>query len=212
MPKKIMASLVFLLAICFAGTGMAATEPAGTLDDINRAIEEADSQAFQQLVDIDGILEDSLNVFLRELKNPEMANKLPPLLGLMFSQAATQSEGGETLRGLLRSEARNFVLNGVESGVFAGRKPQATNSQGNQSLFGPIFSAASLGRKAVIGKGKPTKSGNAWLMPFTVRDYGNERDYDVKGRFTRQNDGSVRLTGIENIPALLAQICAENAE
>ncbi len=146
---------------------------------------------------------------MRELKNPETASKLPPLLALMFSQAAAQSEGGETLRGLLRSEARNFVLNGIESGAFAGRKPIVANSQ---NLFGPIFSAASPGRKAVIGKGKPTKSGNMWLMPFTVHDYGNERDYNVKGRFTRQNDGTVRLTGIENIPALLAQIGAENAE
>lgn len=209
MLKKIVASLVFLLAIGLAGTGMAATEPAGALDDINRAIDEADSKAFQQLVDIDGILADSLNAFLRELKNPETASKLPPLLALMFSQAAAQSEGGETLRGLLRSEARNFVLNGIESGAFAGRKPIVANSQ---NLFGPIFSAASPGRKAVIGTGKPTKSGNMWLMPFTVHDYGNERDYNVKGRFTRQNDGTVRLTGIENIPALLAQIGAENAE
>lgn len=209
MPKKIVANLVFLLAIVLAGKGLAATEPAGALDDINRAVEQADSAAFQQLVDVDGILEDSLNVVLRELKNPEMTNKLPPLLTLMFSQAAAQSEGGEILRGLLRSEARNFVLNGVESGAFAGRKPQAVNSQ---SLFGPIFSAASLGRKAVIGKGKPKKSGNDWLMPFTVHDYGNERDYTVNGRFSRQADGTVRLTGIENIAALLAQIGAENAE
>ena len=45
MLKKIVASLVFLLAIGLAGTGMAATEPAGALDDINRAIDEADSKA-----------------------------------------------------------------------------------------------------------------------------------------------------------------------
>ncbi len=76
MLKKIVASLVFLLAIGLAGTGMAATEPAGALDDINRAIDEADSKAFQQLVDIDGILADSLNAFLRELKNPETASKI----------------------------------------------------------------------------------------------------------------------------------------
>lgn len=209
MPIKFVAGLLLALAICLAGNARAATEPAATLDAINRAIDQSDTQTFQKLVDVDGILEESLNIFLRELKKPEISEKLPPLLTLMFSQATAQSESGETLRGLLRDEARAFVLNGVDSGAFAGRKPINANAQG---LLAPLFSGASLGRKVITGGGKMVKSGNAWLMPFTVHDYGNERDYTVKGRFSKNDDGSMQLVGIENIPALLAQIGAENME
>lgn len=209
MPIKIVAGLILALAIGLSGNAAAAAEPAATLDAINRAIDQGDTQSFQKFVDVDGILNDSLNTFLRELKKPEITDRLPPLLTLMFSQAAAQSESGETLRVLLRDEARAFVLNGVDSGAFAGRKPINANAQG---LLAPLFNGASLGRKAITGGGKVVKSGNSWFMPFTVHDYGNERNYTIKGRFSKNSDGSMRLVGIENIPALLARISAESME
>ena len=55
------------------------------------------------------------------------------MVALLFTQAASK-EGN--VRSLLLNETRAFVLNGISSGAFAGRKPSGNAAQG---LLAPLF-------------------------------------------------------------------------
>lgn len=175
-----------------------AQNPTRCLDSIGRAIDAADSAAFARLVDVDGLVEQALSLFLQELARPENAAQLPPMLALLLSGA------GEGVRALLRNEARAFVLNGVSSGVFAGRQPRG----GGQGLLAPLFADASLGRKELRADGPARRQNGDWLLPFVLHDHGNGQDYPVLGRFSATASG-LRLTGIDNLPELMERIRRE---
>lgn len=200
----------YLLASVFIflhGLAYSATHPADALDEINSAIENANVGNFESAVDLDALLDDALGTFLLEVKNPEMANSLPPLLSLMFSQAGAAN--GETLRGLLKGEVKSFVLNGVSSGAFAGRRQASANPRG---MLAPLFADVSFGAKKITAKGQSTPTTDGWLTPFTLHDAGNGNDYDITGEFRRESDGRVRLARIQNLPALMRRLASESRE
>lgn len=199
--KSFFPALLLLLAMPLL---LAATPADKCLNQIKNAIETGDSAAFEQLVDMDGILSNILDVFLVEAARPENATRIPPMLALMFSQAANQP----AIRNLLLQEARSFVSNGISSGAFAGRQPKTGAQQG---WLAPLFANASIGRKEIGGEGQSVGDGkNGWYLPFSVHDYGNGNDYPVLGHFTPSENGA-RLTGIGNLEQLFAQIQQEAA-
>lgn len=173
--------------------------PEECLNKISGAIENADAAAFAQAIDLDSVLSSSLEVFLKNPRN----SQLTPMLALLFSDSAGQ--GGQAIRNLLLQEARAFVLSGVSSGAFAGHRPDSSKTQG---LLAPLFANASMGRKEIRSVGTATKDGDDWLMPFTVHDYGNDRDYLLAGRFGSAQGGFC-LRSIENLDQLLEQIQKE---
>lgn len=181
-----------------------AQNPTRCLDSIGRAIDAADSAAFARLVDVDGLVEQALSLFLQELARPENAAQLPPMLALLLSGAGSEGAAGEGVRALLRNEARAFVLNGVSSGAFAGRQPRG----GGQGLLAPLFADASLGRKELRADGPARRQNGDWLLPFVLHDHGNGQDYPVLGRFSATASG-LRLTGIDNLPELMERIRRE---
>lgn len=183
--------------------------PRQCLLEAGKAIDAADASAFERLVDVDAILEEALDIFLREARKPEVARELPPMLAILFSQAASRDSGASTVRSLLLSESRAFVLNGVSSGAFAGREPTGKEAQG---LLAPLFANASTGRKEIrsVGRARPDASGaQGWLVPFVVHDAGNGRDYEILGRLSPVENG-FRLTSVKNLDALLRRIIEES--
>lgn len=202
-----MKSFIALIFIMLCAPALAATDPAGALDEINAAIENADTRAFEAAVDLDALLDDALGVFLREVRNPAMANNLPPLLSLMFSQAGAAN--GETLRGILRGEVKSFVLDGVSSGAFAGRRRISANPRG---MLAPLFADISPGAKTITGKGQTIQTAEGWTTPFTLHDSGNGNDYSITGAFRRDSDGRARLARIDNLAALMMRLARESGE
>lgn len=183
--------------------------PRQCLLEAGKAIDAADVSAFERLVDVDAILEEALDLFLREAQKPEVARQLPPMLAILFSQAAPRDSGVGTVRSLLLSESRAFVLNGVSSGAFAGREPTGKDAQG---LLAPLFANASTGRKEIrsVGRARPDGSGaQGWLVPFVLHDAGNGRDYEVLGRVSLV-EKAFRLTSVKNLDALLRRIIEES--
>ena len=179
-----------------------ADAPARCLAEAAAASDNADVAAFERQVDVDAILEQAMGEVMRVMEQPETAAGMPPLLGLVFSQAA--GDGGAAVRTLLKNEARAFILNGVASGAFAGRPVKG----GGSGLLAPLFADASLGRKEIRDVGNPTADGEGWLMPFVVHDSGNGEDYAVVGRFSPTETGC-RLTSVENLPELFERIRRE---
>lgn len=169
---------------------------------ISSAIDAGDTAAFNRLADMDAILNQSLDVFLVHAAKPENSSAIPPMLALMFTQAANQP----TVRALLLQEARAFLLNGIATGAFAGKTLSAAQQQ---SLLAPLFARASIGRKEIRSLGKAVEDGeNGFFLPFNIHDFGNGNDYAIVGHFTPGGDG-LRLTGIENLEQIFAQIQKE---
>ena len=196
---------VLLLAVMVlqAGFALATTDPRQCILEAGSAVDKSDVGAFEKQVDVDAILEQALNLFVRRAQDPEAAKDLPPMVALLFTQAASK-EGN--VRSLLLNETRAFVINGISSGAFAGKKPSPTASQG---LLAPLFADASTGRKEIKNVGQPRRDGEGWLVPFVVHDGGNGESYDVTGRVTTVN-GAMRLTSVANMESLLRKVAAES--
>ena len=195
--------LLCLAVVLQAGFAIAATDPRQCILDAGSAVDKSDVAAFERQVDVDAILEQALNLFVRRAQDPEAAKDLPPMVALLFTQAASK-EGN--VRSLLLNETRAFVLNGISSGAFAGKKPSATTSQG---LLAPLFADASTGRKEIRSVGQARRDGDGWLVPFVVHDGGNGESYDVTGRVT-SSKGELRLTSVANMESLLRKVAAES--
>lgn len=197
---------IFCLAM-FTLTGQSlAEDPRGHIQEIGDAIDSADAESFVRLVDIDAILNNALEVFVEEATRPENASRLPPMLALIVQQLKGV-KGPSPVRDLLLGEGKNFVLAGISSGAFAGRKPESSSSQG---LLAPLFESASLGRKEIRNIGQPRQTAKGWLVPFVIYDHGNELEYPVKA-LLEQKDGDLKLTGLENMRQLIYQIGEESA-
>ena len=196
---------VFLLLFLLFSTSnvYAAESPRQCILDAGRAVDTADVTTFQKLVDVDAVLEQALDILVRRASDPQIARDLPPMLTLLFSQAA-QREG--SVRALLLNEARMFVLHGVSSGAFAGRQPVRDTAKG---LLTPLFADASKGRKEVRNVGQARRDGEGWLVPFMVHDGGNGETYAVTGRVTTTADGFC-LTSLANMEDLLTRVVTEH--
>lgn len=196
-------ALLWIALVLQAGFALAATDPRQCILEAGSAVDKSDVTAFEKQVDVDAILEQALNLFVRRAQDPEAAKDLPPMVALLFTQAASK-EGN--VRSLLLNETRSFVLNGISSGAFAGKKPTATSSQG---LLAPLFADASTGRKEIKNVGQARRDGDGWLVPFVVHDGGNGESYDVTGRVTTSK-GEMRLTSVANMESLLRKVAAES--
>lgn len=143
------------------------------------AVDNADAACFEQLVDMDAILHEAVDLFMKEAAKPENSSLLPPMLALMFSGAALAEDNGLGVRTLLVSEARAFVHNGIASGAFAGKSVQGYEAEG---WVAPLFESVSRGRKEIRNVGTPVRQGQDWIVPFVLRDHGNGNSYAVRAR------------------------------
>ena len=203
---------LFLMTLClgFAAPSLAAGTAAAARQCVvqaGKAVESADTAAFEKLVDMDGILAAALDIFVRRAKQPQAAAELPPMLAILFSQAASGEQGSATVRALLLNESRAFIVNGISSGAFAGRKVEGRAAQG---VLAPLFADASIGRKEIRQVGEARAKNGDWLVPFTVYDHGNGESYRVNGRVNFDGGSTGRLVAVENLEALMGQVAEES--
>ena len=203
---------LFLMTLClgFAAPALATGSAAAARQCVvqaGKAVESADTAAFEKLVDMDGILAAALDIFVRRAKQPQAAAELPPMLAILFSQAASGEQGSATVRALLLNESRAFIVNGISSGAFAGRKVEGRAAQG---VLAPLFADASTGRKEIRQVGEARAKNGDWLVPFTVYDHGNGESYRVNGRVNFDGSSSGRLVAVENLEALMGQVAEES--
>ena len=201
--------VTFLLLFLLAGSAIAAGTASGArqcVTDIGLAVDRADAAAIERLVDVDTILAAALDIFVQRARDPRVAEELPPMLAILFAQAAPGEQGNATVRAVLLSESRAFVMNGISSGAFAGRRVEGRAAQG---VLAPLFADASTGRKEVRQVGEARAKNGDWLVPFTVYDHGNGENYRVTGR-VRFNDGKARLVEVENLDAHMGQVADES--
>ena len=202
---SVLAGFVFCVCLVLAQSTAFAESPRQCVETISQAIDQADVSLFSRKVDVDSLVGQALDLFLASVNQPGCTENLPPMLALALSQAMRHEGAARSIRSLLFTEARGFLLHGVASGAFAGRKPSPSSEAG---YLAPLFANASLGRKEIvqIGEGEPAAGG--WIVPFTLLDDGNGMEYAVNG-FVTEVDGALKLTKIVNLPELFAQIQEE---
>lgn len=180
---------------------LAAGSPEACIGEIRNAIIQADEKKFEKLVNVDGIINDALDIFLQEISKPGNAVELPPLLAILFSQIAKGGTDNNKLKMFLSAETKSFVINGISTGAFSGSKPV----RGGNGMIAPLFHDASTGKKEIRNIGKARIVKNGWIVPFFLHDFGSGYSYRVRGLVNKSNKG-FRLVAIENIKFLLIQI------
>ncbi|MDR1855716.1 MAG: hypothetical protein LBR22_00935 [Desulfovibrio sp.] len=180
--------------------------PAACIKAIGDAVDRADVEEFKRRVDMDAILDDGVERFLKAASYPQVAEQLPPIAALIISQAQRSPQGRQSLKQLLVQQMSAFILRGVGSGAFGGRP-----SQGGRDGIPPLLGDASMGRKHILSIGEAKTKGNGWSVPFTVRDEGNGRNYPVVGTVRRESQG-MRLVAVDNIDDIMQSIATEVME
>lgn len=198
-------ALVLGLALTRMSWPVMAMDPREHIEEIGRAIDSADAQIFAELVDMDALLNNALNVFVEEASRPENARRIPPMIALILPQL--RLEGPSPVKDLLLGEAKNFVLAGISSGAFAGRR---SNISGGSSMLAPLFAQASMGRKEIRDIGEPRRTATGWLVPFVIYDHDNGYEYPVRALLEYRGT-DLKVTGLENMRQLIYQIGEESA-
>lgn len=210
MPMVLLSLFFVTLCLGFAVPSLAAGTAAAARQCVvqaGKAVDSADAAAFEKIVDVDGILADALDIFVRRAKQPQGAADLPPMLAILFAQAGSGEQGSATVRAVLLSESRSFIMNGISSGAFAGRKVEGRAAQG---VLAPLFADASTGRKEIRQVGEARAKNGDWLVPFTVYDHGNGESYRINGRVHFDGSSTGRLVAVENLEALMGQVADES--
>ena len=204
-------ALLFAVVPAWAGQASrsmrADTDPRACLDGAIAAMAAADMEAFERHVDLETVIAAILPELAAMATDPDTSKFLPPVVTLLASQGVLTNR---TMSGVFTREAAEFVRYGVGSGAFGG--VPAGDYQGG-GLLGPLFGAASMGRKEVTWMGAPTYyEDDRATLPFRVRDHDNDREYDVLGVFSRRDGRLPKLVGIANLRDLILVICAEMAD
>lgn len=211
MIRRLFVALTFALCIlCVRPVSASASPqtPEAVLTEIQRAIDEADLPSFERYVDVDALLDQSASALIASLQRAGKVNTsgLPPMLALMVASVQDPSMAKQ-IKNLLVRETGTFARSGIESGFFAG-KPAAAKPKG---LLAPLFGDVSTGRKELKPRGASRKSKNAAVLPVTIHDYGNGRDYKVDLGMI-PNGKSWKVNRIANMDTLLARLQKEAAE
>ncbi len=204
MPVRFL-SLLLVVALCCLPARLAAQSAADCLVAVGEALDSADTALFQRKVDVVALVSQAIDVFVGCASDPQMAQAMPPMLTLILSQAAKNDATGKAIKSMLFTECRAFLLQGVASGAFAGRP---TGRNAGQGMLAPLFANASMGRKEIAAIGEPESQDNGWVVPFTLRDYGNGQNYALEG-LVQDDHGELRVTKIMNLPEIFLQVLEE---
>ncbi len=184
----------------------AAGDPRSCIQDLIKAVDNADPDAFEKRVDIEAVTRQIFDELEVMASMDEYASAMPPVLSLLASQGAFSNT---LARQLLLNEVRSFVRYGVGSGAFAGKKVENFK---RESVLTPLFEMVSMGRKEITSVGRPlmTRDGR-WVAPFSVLDHENGNTYYVRAVCAPVSDGW-RMVAIENLRMLIIQIMGESQE
>lgn len=181
------------------------TTPEQALRDLQKALDTADAALLDKCVDVETVLGQAVDVFLRDIQSEDAKASLPPMLAMLLSPLSSSDTAKNAIRSTLQREASEFVRYGVRSGNFAGKPRETTPPAG---LLAPAFADASLGRKELRSIGSTTRQGDVAVIPFSVLDHGNGNSYAVQAELHRK-EGRWRIVGLANMPALVQQVRTE---
>ena len=203
--------LALMIGLCLFPLPTRAQTPETTLRNVQTALDNSDVELFERSVDLDALISQAVDTFLKEAATPAGRAALPPVPAMLLSSIA-DSESDSSARALLHHEMRQFVRYGIRSGAFAGRKPKDPPSAlFSGSALAPLFGDVSLGRKELRDISRPIPDGRDMRIAFTVLDHGNGNVYPVIARLS-PTDTDWRIVAVTNMRALVDQILQETSK
>ncbi len=200
--------LALVIGLCLLPLSAWAQTPEAALRHVQAALDNSDVELFERHVDMDALIGQAVDTFLKEAATPAGRAALPPVLSMLLSSVA-DSGSDSSARSLLHHEMRQFVRYGIRSGAFAGRKPKDPPSAlFSGSMLAPLFGDVSLGRKELRDISRAIPDGGGMRIAFTVLDHGNGNVYPVIARLSSMDTGW-RIVAITNMQALVDQILQE---
>ena len=181
---------------------LARQTPEAVLKEIQTAIDASDLAAFERRVDVDALLDQSSSALIAALQKAGQVDTsgLPPMLALMVASVQDPSMAKQ-IKGLLVQETGTFTRSGIESKANA--KPKG--------LLAPLFGNVSTGRKELRPRGASRKVNGNVILPATIHDFGNGRDYKVDLGMSPSGE-SWKVTSIANMDKLVSRLQKEAAE
>ncbi len=192
-----------LCTVIAASDTFSAESPRECVVRAGNAIDNADAELFTQNVYLDAMIAQGLEDFFAEVKKPEVARDLPPILALFLSRVQ-DPEQKKNIQKLLATEVRAYILDGVASGAFAGQRKQAAA----RGILAPLFANASTGRKELIQIGEGRSETEGWIVPCTLLDYGNGMEYPIDA-LVQDVDGRFKITAVRNLPEIFVRLREE---
>ena len=170
--KYLRATLLLLLLLpAFPAAGAGPLEAVG---NAQKAVDTADTNAFNNAVDVDAVLQSGLNdglSLLCEQAASGTLSDLDPMLALALAGVAADCRPDNPqvliLRGLVQSEAKSFVASGVGGGWFAG-KPNGRVQE--DSMHTRLLRDISKGRKELVPGAVVSQHGDTAEISAVLRD------------------------------------------
>ena len=145
------------------------TEPLQTVTVAQKGIDTSDYDLFNQAVDVDGLINNSLDTALKGLKtsmeNGRLEGANPVLMLTLGSLDFNDPIKLAMIKGLLASETRNMISAGIRGGYFAGKPNGKVNKQQSALLEG-----LSDKRKELIPGKVISQSGSQAVITATLKD------------------------------------------
>lgn len=191
-----------LLCVSLLSFPCRAQTPEEAVSAVQTALDTADLSLFERHVDIEGIVDNGVSLFLERLARGESVAVLPPALQLLAT-ALNNPETRRSLQNMLQREVCRFIREGVRSGRFGGRTDTGTAS----GIRGTLLANLSQGRKEISHIGTALPDGSGKCISFRVTDYGNGENYPVIAHLDNQTDWFI--SRINNMPVLLDRLMRE---
>ncbi len=201
---------ILIAVLCASAIAAPSGKPETVLKDIQKAVDNSDMAAFERHVDMNRLLDQGSSAVVAAMRKAgDMdTSSFPPMLALIIVSVQQPEMAGQ-IAALLKNETASFVRYGVSSGAFAG-KPRTDAAL--EGLIAPLMRDVSMGRKEFRLRSRVQREASGmYLVPATIHDYGNGRDYRVDLRVGSVQD-VWRVLEIANIDTLLARLKKESMQ
>lgn len=175
----------------------AATGPEESVRMLQRAVDARNLALAETHLDIDGIVRAGVDA---ALASEDVLREIQrfPAAAVLLALGGT-SGGGDALRTLLATEAKEYVRHGVVSGAFAGKPEEGASTYAG--MFGKAFRGGGKDRKS-FGPVTVTRRGaDTARLATSLVDGGKKRVYPLDLVAVRR-DGVWRIVEVANLPEL----------
>ncbi len=174
-----------------------AAAPEAAIPQLQKAIDGSDAALLEKHMDVRAVVDKGVDAVLADPAAMKAAQQTPAVALLLAGMGADPSAKA-MIKNVLAQETREFVLNGVSSGAFAGKKP----SKKGTGLLSPLFADASKGRKEFGPARLVERKGPSATVATSLYDYEAKERYPLELRLLEEQ-GVWRVKEVLNVKQLV---------
>lgn len=205
----------FLLLCClswgvlFSSAAQAADSPRAALLRAQEGIDAANSDLFNEAVDVSSVVDKVSDALLAALKEQAIKGELGDgNMAMLLALAASAEDSGQIalLKPLLATEVKNFVATGINGGYFAG-KPNGSVSPSRGSLASSLKKMPKGRREIAPGKLLSEENGKARMAATFTDPKAGRLPLEL---VLEQQKGGWRVVEIANAKELFNEAAKRN--